>query len=214
MANLPYVIVSDISTCETTVNKSRFVAVAFPVENVEQVKEALASLKKSNKGAAHIPYAYMLGSDFSIAKNNDDGEPAGSAGAPIFQAIKEKNITNVLVAVVRFFGGTELGKARLSRVFYSAAYNALLNAKKSKMVYCGIFEMIVSYSDYASLGKVLVEKGFPIIDKSYTESLPLIKCAIPANTEDKVIVDIRSKMKDSAKINKVADMYYRFPYSG
>jgi len=214
MENLPYVVVSDTAIVETTVNKSRFVAVAFPVSTIEQVKEALGSLKKSNKGASHIAYAYLLGEDFSIARSNDDGEPAGSAGAPIYQAIKEKRLTNVLVAVVRFFGGVELGKSRLTRVYYNAAVNALAHAKKSKMIYCGIFEMIVSYADYGALGKVLTEKGFPILEKSYSESLPMMKCAIPANTADKVIGEIRSKMKESAQMVKTANMYYRFPYNG
>jgi len=213
MANLPYLVVSDISMVETVVKKSRFIGVAFPVNNIEQVKEALGSLKKSNRDAKHIAYAYLLGEDFSVARSNDDGEPAGSAGAPIYQAIKEKRLTNVLVAVVRYFGGVELGKSRLTRTYYSAALNALINARKNKMVYCGIFEMKVSYSDYASLGKSLTEKGFPIIEKNFDESMPMIKCAIPADTAEKAIEDIRSKMKDSAQMIKVDNAYYRFPYS-
>ena len=212
MENAPYTVISEISMVETIVNKSRFVAVAFPVKSVEQVNEFLASLKKSNKTAAHIPYAYLIGENFDIGKNSDDGEPAGSAGAPIYQAIKERNITNILVAVVRFFGGVELGKSRLSRVFYSAANNAILNAKKAKMVYCAIFDMIVSYSDNATLGKVLTEKGFPIIEKNYNESLPMIRCAIPVENADKIISEIRSKMKDSAKITKISNEYYRFSH--
>lgn len=212
MENAPFTVISETSMVETTVNKSRFVAVAFPVQSVEQVNECIASLKKSNKTAAHIPYAYLLGEKFDVRKNNDDGEPAGSAGAPIYQAIKERNITNILVAVVRFFGGVELGKARLSRVFYSAANNAILNAKKNRMVYCAIFDMIVSYSDYATLGKVLTEKGFPIIEKNYNESLPMLRCAIPVENADKIIGEIRSKMKDSAKITKISNEYYRFSH--
>lgn len=212
MENAPFTIISETSMVETTVNKSRFVAVAFPVQSVEQVNECLASLKKSNKTAAHIPYAYLLGEKFDVGKNNDDGEPAGSAGAPIYQAIKERNITNILVAVVRFFGGVELGKARLSRVFYSAANNAILYAKKNRMIYCAIFDMIVSYSDYAILGKVLTEKGLPIIEKNYNESLPMLRCAIPVENADKIISEIRSKMKDSAKITKISNEYYRFSH--
>ena len=69
MANLPYIVVSDIAMVETTVNKSRFIGVTFPVNNIDQVKEALGSLKKSNKDAKHIPYAYLLGEDFSVARN-------------------------------------------------------------------------------------------------------------------------------------------------
>lgn len=214
MENEPYVVVSEISMVETTVKKSRFIGVTFPVENIEQVKEALGSLKKSNKDAKHIAYAYLLGEDFSIARNNDDGEPAGSAGAPIYQAIREKKVTNVLVAVVRFFGGVELGKSRLTRTYYSAALNALNNARKNKMVYCGIFDMKVTYSDYAILGKVLAEKGFPILEKNFDESMPLIKCAIPVENAEKAIEEIRTKIKDSAQMIKVDSMYYRFSYNG
>lgn len=214
MENEPYVVVSEISMVETTVKKSRFIGVTFPVENIEQVKEALGSLKKSNKDAKHIAYAYLLGEDFSIARNNDDGEPAGSAGAPIYQAIREKKVTNVLVAVVRFFGGVELGKSRLTRTYYSAALNALINARKNRMVYCSIFEMKVTYSDYAVLGKVLAEKGFPILEKNFDESMPMIKCAIPVENAEKAIEEIRSKIKDSAQMIKVDSMYYRFSYNG
>ena len=214
MENQPYVVVSEVSMVETTVKKSRFIGVTFPVENIDQVKEALGSLKKSNKEAKHIAYAYLLGEDFSVARNNDDGEPAGSAGAPIYQAIREKKVTNVLVAVVRYFGGVELGKSRLTRTYYSAALNAILNARKNKMVYCGIFEMKVSYSDYAVLGKVLTEKGFPIMEKNFDESMPMIKCAIPVENAEKAIEEIRSKIKESAQMIKVDSMYYRFPYNG
>ncbi|MBQ3158129.1 MAG: YigZ family protein, partial [Clostridia bacterium] len=142
------------------------------------------------------------------------GEPAGSAGAPIYQAIREKKVTNVLVAVVRFFGGVELGKSRLTRTYYSAALNALNNARKNKMVYCGIFDMKVTYSDYAILGKVLAEKGFPILEKNFDESMPLIKCAIPVENAEKAIEEIRTKIKDSAQMIKVDSMYYRFSYNG
>ena len=214
MENQPYVVVSEVSMVETTVKKSRFIGVTFPVENIDQVKEALGSLKKSNKEAKHIAYAYLLGEDFSVARNNDDGEPAGSAGAPIYQAIREKKVTNVLVAVVRYFGGVELGKSRLTRTYYSAALNAILNARKNKMVYCSIFEMKVSYSDYAVLGKVLTEKGFPIMEKNFDESMPMIKCAIPVENAEKAIEEIRSKIKESAQMIKVDSMYYRFPYNG
>ena len=188
MANLPYIVVSDIAMVETTVNKSRFIGVTFPVNNIDQVKEALGSLKKSNKDAKHIPYAYLLGEDFSVARNSDDG--------------------------VRYFGGVELGKSKLTRVYYSAAVNALNNARKNKMVYCGIFEMKVSYGDYGALGKVLTEKGFPIIEKNFDESMPMIKCAIPADTADRAIDEIRAKMKDSAQMIKVDNTYYRFPHNG
>ena len=211
MANkLPYLVISDMSMVESTIKRSRFIAVAFPVSNLEQIKDALGSLKKSNKSAKHIAYAYLLGENYEIARNNDDGEPAGSAGASIYRAIKEKRITNVLVAVVRYFGGIELGKSRLTRTYYSAALEALNSAKKHKMVYCGIFEMRCTLRDFGSLRKGLTEKGFPIIESNMEESMPMIKCAIPADTAERVIEEIRTKLNDSAQMIKVSSAYYRF----
>lgn len=211
MEHFSFIMPSDISTVETTVNKSRFIGVVFPVENQQQVKDAISSLRKSNKDAKHIAYAYLLGEDFSLARSNDDGEPAGSAGAPIYQAIREKKITNILVAVVRFFGGVELGKSKLTRVYLNTAANAIANARKVRMVYCNIFEMKCSYGDFGNLSKSLTEKGFEILDKNYNESMPMIKCAIPENTSDRVLQDIRVKLKDSAQMIKVGSEYYRFP---
>ena len=211
MANLPYNVIADTAMAELIVNKSRFIGVTFPVTSVDDVKEVLGTLKKSNKDAKHIAYAYILGEDFAIARSNDDGEPAGSAGAPIYQALREKKVTNTLVAVVRYFGGVELGKSRLTRTYYSAAANALGEAKYNKMVYCGIFEMKVTYGDIGSLSKALSEKGMPIIEKRFDESMPMIKCAIPVDTAEKVIEEIRSKLNDSAHVSKLENTYYRFP---
>lgn len=210
MAGKPYVIISDVSMMETTVNKSRFIGVSFPVTTVEEVKQNLMMLKKSNKDAKHIAYAYLLGEDFSVARNSDDGEPAGSAGAPIYQAIRDKKITNVLVAVVRYFGGVELGKSRLTRVYYSTAEQSLANAKKIKMVNCAIYEMKISYGDFGSLGKVLNEKGFLVLDKNFDESMPKIKCAIPIDMAETFVESIRMKFKETAQIIRVGTQYHQF----
>lgn len=210
MAGKPYVIISDVSMMETTVNKSRFIGVSFPVTTVEEVKQNLMMLKKSNKDAKHIAYAYLLGEDFSVARNSDDGEPAGSAGAPIYQAIRDKKITNVLVAVVRYFGGVELGKSRLTRVYYSTAEQSLANAKKIKMVNCAIYEMKISYGDFGSLGKVLNEKGFLVLDKNFDESMPKIRCAIPIDMAETFVESIRMKFKETAQIIRVGTQYHQF----
>ena len=210
MAGKPYVVISDVSMMETTVNKSRFIGVSFPVTTVEEVKQNLMMLKKSNKDAKHIAYAYLLGEDFSVARNSDDGEPAGSAGAPIYQAIRDKKITNVLVAVVRYFGGVELGKSRLTRVYYSTAEQSLANAKKIKMVNCAIYEMKISYGDFGSLGKVLNEKGFLVLDKNFDESMPKIRCAIPIDMAETFVESIRMKFKETAQIIRVGTQYHQF----
>ena len=211
MAENSYVVVSEVSMVETTVNKSRFIGVAFPISSENDVKQHLAMLKKSNKDAKHIAYGYLLGEGaLAAGKSNDDGEPAGSAGAPIYQAIRDKKLTNVLVAVVRYFGGVELGKSRLTRVYYSAAQNALENARKIKMVNCSVYEMKISYTDYGSLGKILNEKGFPILDKNFDESMPKIKCAIPVDMAEEFVDNIRTKFKETAQVMKVKTEFHKF----
>ena len=210
MANNPYFSIEDRSLAEVEVNKSRFIAVAVHVESIDEVKEILGTLKKSNPGAAHIPYAYMLGEDYSIARNNDDGEPGGSAGIPIFEAIKKANLTNILIAVVRYFGGKELGKSRLTRTFGFIANEAVKSAHRFKMDYCNVFVMKVSYNDYGNLGKVLSEKNLPIIEKDFNESMPMIKCAIPVNATDKFLEEIRARIRDGNSITKSGSGYYKF----
>lgn len=209
MANKPYVSIEDREIAEVRVNKSRFIAVAMPVESIDEVKEILGTLRKSNSGAAHIPYAYMLGEDYAQARNNDDGEPAGSAGVPIYEAIKKANLTNTLVAVVRYFGGKELGKSKLTRTFGFVATEVLKAAKKYTMQFCSVYEMKVSYNDYANLGKYLTEKNLPIIEKNFNESMPMIKCAIPESASDKLIEEIRARTRESSSITKVDTGYFK-----
>ena len=143
-----YISIEQMIPVEMIIKKSRFIGMAFHVENDDEVHNIIGNLKKSNKNAKHVAYAFMLGEDYSVAKNNDDGEPAGSAGAPIFEAIKQSKVTNTLVAVVRYFGGIELGKSRLTRVYNAVAAGAIHEAQKYKMVYCNEVEIKVSYQHY------------------------------------------------------------------
>jgi len=205
-----YISIEDKSLAEVEVNKSRFIAVAYHVESVDDVKRVLATLKKSNPKAAHIPYAYMLEADYSVGKNSDDGEPAGSAGFPIYEAIKKHSLTQVMVAVVRYFGGTELGKSKLTRTFGFIANEALKLSVKYKMIYCNIFDMNVSFTNYANLGKILTEKNLPIIEKDYNESKPRIKFAVPVNVSNKFLEEIRARIRESATYSKVGNDYFKF----
>mgnify|MGYP003317228374 CR=1 FL=1 len=115
MATKNFNTVEEMSMVQMEVDKSRFIAVLASVKDAQDIRMLMHSLKTSNKDAKHIAYAYRLGEDYSVAKYNDDGEPGGSAGIPIYEAIKKSNLTNVLLAVVRYFGGVELGKSRLTR---------------------------------------------------------------------------------------------------
>ena len=107
------------------INKSRFIAYKFDLETVEEIKDILNNLKKQHKKSTHICYAYVFNKDVVSEKCCDDGEPGGTAGYPILNVIKKKNLTNVLVAVVRYFGGIKLGAGGLTRAYTKATAGVL-----------------------------------------------------------------------------------------
>ncbi len=104
---------------------SKFIAHAFKVYSEEDVKQELENLKKRYHDARHHCYAYMIGTDKSLFRANDDGEPSGTAGKPILNQILSKEVTNVCIVVVRYFGGTKLGVSGLINAYKSAAREAL-----------------------------------------------------------------------------------------
>ena len=107
---------------------SKFMAFAFPVRSEEEIKERMEILKKEYHDARHHCYAWRLGAEMEQFRSNDDGEPSGSAGPPILGQIRSKNLTNILVVVVRYFGGTLLGVGGLIQAYKSAAADALEHA--------------------------------------------------------------------------------------
>ncbi len=104
---------------------SKFIAIAFPIETEEEIKEKLQELRKSYHDARHHCYAYILGFDKSIYRINDDGEPSGTAGRPIYRQLLSHDVTNILVVVVRYFGGTKLGVSGLINAYKMATKEAL-----------------------------------------------------------------------------------------
>lgn len=207
-----YISVEEMSVVELSMKKSRFIGMAFHVESDDDVHMIIGNLKKSNKTAKHVAYAYVLGETYSVAKNNDDGEPAGSAGAPIYEAIKQMHLTNTLVAVVRYFGGVELGKSRLTRAYNNVAVGALNEAKKYKMVYCNEVEIKVSYQNYGSVNKLFADSNVYIIEQKNDEAMPVIKIAVPVRSSERVISSIRAKTRGAGSIQKYGTGFYKFPY--
>lgn len=108
---------------------SKFLAFAFPIENEGQIKVELENIRKKHSGANHVCYAYIIDPLNPYHRANDDGEPSSTAGKPILGQIRSKNLINTLVAVVRYFGGTELGVSGLINAYKSAAEDAINNAE-------------------------------------------------------------------------------------
>ena len=108
------------------VMKSKFIAYLLPLKNEEDFKPMLMNLRKEHKKARHIVYAYRVGMK---SKSCDDGEPKGTAGHPLLELLYKKDLTDVALLVVRYFGGTLLGAGRLLRTYLQAGINAVNNAQ-------------------------------------------------------------------------------------
>jgi len=120
-----YFTIEQSTSAEYKDRGSKFIAFAYPVADVEEVKKLLTALKKSHAKAVHHCYAYTIGTDGNNVRVNDDGEPSGSAGKPIYNQIISKQLCNVLVVVVRYFGGTLLGVPGLINAYKMATMLAL-----------------------------------------------------------------------------------------
>ncbi len=105
--------------------RSKFLAFAYPVETEEEVKQYVAAIQKKYYDARHACYAYMLGADRRRFRANDDGEPSGTAGKPILGQINSNKLTNILIIVIRYFGGVKLGTSRLIQAYRQAAAEAI-----------------------------------------------------------------------------------------
>lgn len=124
---------------------SRFLSFALPVKDIEDVKTQLTAYKKEYHDARHVCYAYMLGAEREEFRANDDGEPSGTAGKPILGQINSRGLTNVLVIVVRYFGGILLGTGGLITAYKEAASDALEQAEIVELTVDCILEVFFEY---------------------------------------------------------------------
>lgn len=122
---LTYTTITAPATAEFRDRGSKFLAYAYPLKSVEEVKSIIADLKKEHPKAVHHCYAYRMGIEGTVYRANDDGEPSGSAGRPILGQIDSAGLTNVLVVVVRYFGGTLLGVPGLINAYKTVTTDAL-----------------------------------------------------------------------------------------
>lgn len=140
--------------CEGTFKDkgSKFIAFAYPIKSESEIKPIVARLKAEHTKANHHCFALRLTPDRSVFRVNDDGEPSGTAGRPILNTLLSKNLTNILVVVVRYFGGTLLGVPGLINAYRSATEEAL---KSSKIIEKTVNDVYGIYFDYSHMNDVM-----------------------------------------------------------
>jgi len=137
---------------------SRFIALAYPVTTQEEIKIILDNIRKVHHSARHHCFAWMLGQDRQTFRANDDGEPFGSAGKPILGQINLFELTNILIVVVRYFGGKLLGVSGLINAYRSAAESAINESEIIEQYIQDYFELIFPYSSINDVMKVIKDE--------------------------------------------------------
>jgi uncharacterized YigZ family protein len=145
---------------------SKFLALAYPVADEPAVKTHLAQLRKQYFDSTHHCYAYALGPQRALTRAQDDGEPSGTAGLPILNQIKAAGLSDVLVVVVRYFGGTKLGAAGLVAAYKTAASQVLALAQPIEKVVSQTWQLEFNYGALHQVMKVVKDLALPILTQT------------------------------------------------
>jgi uncharacterized YigZ family protein len=146
---------------------SRFMAFACPVSDSEEIKLIIEKIRKEHHEARHHCYAYMIGKDRTVWRVNDDGEPSGTAGRPILGQINSFGLTNILIVVSRYFGGTLLGVSGLINAYRSAAACAIENAEIEELTVNDYYEITYPYISMNDVMKILKEEEIEQADQFF-----------------------------------------------
>jgi len=167
---------------------SKFFGYAFPVTSEDEIKSIVNNLRNQHFGAGHFCYAFQVGTDTVSFRANDDGEPSNSAGMPIYGQIQSFGLTNILVVVVRFFGGVKLGVGGLISAYKTAAQMALEESVILEKTIDVHFQISFDYKNMNKVMRIIKEKNLEIISQQMKES-----CQIKIATRKKnakIIFDI------------------------
>lgn len=171
---------------------SKFFGYAFPITSTEEIKTHIEQLKKQHFGAVHFCYAYQIGTEKIEFRANDDGEPSNSAGTPIYGQIQSFGLTNILIVVVRFFGGTKLGVGGLITAYKTTAQLVLENALIIEKTIDVQFKITFDYKNINKIMRIIKEKKLEIHSQKMEENCELIIVTRKKNAEQ--IFDIFSAL--------------------
>lgn len=146
---------------------SKFLAFAFPVSTKEQVKPIVDDLRKKHHDARHVCFAYIINPQSPETRANDDGEPSGTAGRPMLGALQSKGVMNVLMVVVRYFGGTKLGTSGLINAYKTASLDALENGEIIERNLEATLSICFSYFVMNDVMKVMKEENPTVLSQTF-----------------------------------------------
>lgn len=167
---------------EQTIDKSRFIGIAVPVNTIDQINNAMQIIQQDYPNARHYVYAYRL-HDRNLEKSSDDGEPQGTGGRPILDFLQHQNIWNVLLVVVRYFGGVLLGTGGLTRAYGSSARLVVNQVELVKLDLFHQFRLFITYEWYALLKYQFDQRHWRVLNEEFSEYIA-ITVSVPETQTD------------------------------
>ena len=190
--------ISDNVRSELIEKKSKFIANAFQVKNKEEAENRINEISKEYFDAKHNCYAYIINDGKNIIeKMSDNGEPSGTAGMPILNVIKKRNLQNVLVIVTRYFGGILLGTGGLTRAYSGVTTQCIDKANIIKMDFGIQYQICTTYNDFKNMKYELEKNQIQIENIEYGEKIRII-FNVPNNKEN----DLKNIIENSEKLEK------------
>lgn len=196
-----YITIEEICTAEFKDRGSKFIGIAYPIKEEKDVKEILQKIKKEHSQANHHCYAFRLGPDPTSYRFSDDREPSGSAGKPILGTIQSHQLSDVLVVVVRYFGGTLLGVPGLISAYRGAAQAALENAKTKERTINFKYEIEFPFEITNDVYQFL--RSFPTEIKSQEFETP---CKIIFEIRKSMAPQLENKIKEHPTLSHLATL--------
>lgn len=182
---------------------SKHFGYAYPIKSVEEVKPLIEGLKKEHHKARHWCFAYSIGVDDPIQQSSDDGEPSGTAGKPILNQILSFEVTNILIVVVRYFGGTKLGTAGLIRSYKTAAEEALKVADIIDKEELNVVKITFTYEDTSLVNQLINQHQIEIIKQQFELDCQY-ELALPDERREFLLQQI-----EELRCCKIEDLGYR-----
>lgn len=178
---------------------SRFISFAIPVSDQDEIKTIIDKIRKEHHEAKHHCYAYMIGHERTVWRVNDDGEPSGTAGRPILGQINSYCLTNILIVVSRYFGGTLLGVSGLINAYRTAAASAIQNAELIEKTLQEYYEISYPYISMNDVMRILKEENLGQSQQSFD-----LECRLLLNFR----VSVREKVLN--RLSRIDGLKYRY----
>lgn len=203
-----YFCVTGRSEYEIVINRSRFITTLVPIENAEQAFDEIKKISKKYSDATHNCYAFVSNRENTEQRFSDDGEPQGTAGMPMLEVLKKRNVRMVLAVVTRYFGGIKLGAGGLVSAYSRSVSEALDNAKVVRCDRAKFYEVVCDYSDFRRLSDE-AEKRAQITATEYGDKVTF-DFAVTLENENALIEKLTDVSSGKAQITYTGEGFFGF----